>query len=35
MTATKNLQKGLQAIGFQLNETEKSPIVFVSELQVH
>lgn len=33
MTATKNLQKGLQAIGFQLNETEKSPIVFVSELQ--
>lgn len=33
MVATENLQKGLQAIGFQLNETDKSSIVFVSELQ--
>ena len=33
MVATENLQKGLQAIGFQLNKSEKSSIVFVSELQ--
>jgi methylase of polypeptide subunit release factors len=33
VVATENLQKGLQAIGFQLNETDKSSIVFVTELQ--
>lgn len=33
MVATENLHKGLQAIGFQLDETEMSSIVFVSELQ--
>ena len=33
MVITENLKKGLQVIGFQLDETEKSSIVFVSELE--
>lgn len=33
MIATENLQKGLQAIGFQINETKEDSIVFTSELQ--
>lgn len=33
MIATENLQKGLQAIGFQTNETKENSIVFTSELQ--
>ncbi len=33
MIATENLRKGLQAIGFQTNETKEDSIVFASELQ--
>lgn len=33
MPATENLQKGLQAIGFQINETNEDSIVFTSELK--
>lgn len=33
MIATGNLQKGLQAIGFQINETKEDSIVFTSELR--
>lgn len=33
MVATENLKKGLEVIGFQLNEINNSSIVFVSELQ--
>jgi len=33
VVATENLQKGLEVIGFQLNDAENSSIVFVSELQ--
>jgi methylase of polypeptide subunit release factors len=33
MIAIDNLQKGLQAIGFQLNETNEDSIIFISELQ--
>lgn len=33
MVTTENLQKGLKAIGFQLDESKNSSIVFVSELQ--
>ena len=33
MIATENLQKGLQAIGFQINEPKEDSIVFTSELQ--
>ncbi|MBY0246016.1 MAG: Eco57I restriction-modification methylase domain-containing protein, partial [Sphingobacteriaceae bacterium] len=33
MIATENLQKGLQTIGFQINETKEDSIVFTSELQ--
>lgn len=33
MAVTENLQKGLQAIGFQTNEPKEDSIVFTSELQ--
>ncbi len=32
MIATETLQKGLQSIGFQINESENPSVVFVSEL---